>query len=132
MKEDLVHPEPGLQLWTTKVNKFDISGTRFFGKNLTTDLKPDRQKEFKNDVFILFPRLFGCAKFLSKFFLTISAIYIWDLGFGNPSNRDCRVHQDINGHHDCLIDRPVLLLLAHSPCSSSTCQTLTVSAHKLP
>ena len=43
----------------------------------------------------------------------------WALGFGNPSNQGCRVHQDVDGHHDSLIDCPVLLLLAHSPCSCS-------------
>ena len=57
-----------LQLWTTKVNKLSISGTRFFGGNLRTVLKSDRQKELKNGVFMLFPWVFGCAKILSKFF----------------------------------------------------------------
>ena len=54
-----------VQLQTTKVNKLSISGTRFFGGNLMTVLKSDRQKELKNGVFILFP---GCAKILSEFF----------------------------------------------------------------
>jgi hypothetical protein len=44
----------------------NISGTRFFGENLMTDLKLDGQKELKNGVFMLFPRIFGCAKILSK------------------------------------------------------------------
>ena len=57
-----------VQLRTTKVNKLSISGTRFFGGNLMTVLKSDRQKELKNGVFILFPRVFGHAKILSKFF----------------------------------------------------------------
>jgi len=58
-----------LQLRTTKVNKLIISRTRIFGKNLTTDLKPDGQKELKNGVLILFPRVFGRAKFLGKIFV---------------------------------------------------------------
>ena len=33
-----------------------------------TVLKSDRQKEFKNGVFMLFPRVFGHAKILSEFF----------------------------------------------------------------
>jgi hypothetical protein len=77
---------PVLQLRTTKVNKFNISGTRFFGKNLTTDLKPDGQKEFKNGVFILFPRLFGCAKFLSKIFGLYKLKYALISGLRLPTN----------------------------------------------
>ena len=57
-----------VQLQTTKVNKLSISGTRFFGRNLMTVLKMDRQKELKNGVFMLFPWVFGYAKNLSKFF----------------------------------------------------------------
>ena len=57
-----------LQLRTTKINNLSISGTRFFGGNLMTVLKSDRQKELKNGVFMLFPRVFGHAKNLSKFF----------------------------------------------------------------
>ena len=57
-----------VQLRTNKVNKLVISRTRFFGWNLTTDLKSDGQKELKNGVFVLFPRGFGRAKFLSKIF----------------------------------------------------------------
>jgi len=48
-----------IQLRTTKVEKLNTSGTRLFGANLTTDLKPDGQKELKNGVFLLFPRVFG-------------------------------------------------------------------------
>ena len=44
-----------MQLWTTKANQLIISGTRIFDENLMTDLKPDRQKELKNGVFMLFP-----------------------------------------------------------------------------
>jgi len=33
-----------------------------------TDLNPDERKELKNGIFMLFPRGFGCAKFLSKKF----------------------------------------------------------------
>ena len=44
-----------VQLRTTKVKKLSISGTRFFGRNLMTVLKLDRQKELKNGVFMLFP-----------------------------------------------------------------------------
>jgi hypothetical protein len=36
-----------------------------------TDLKPDGQKELKNGVFMLFPRVFGRAKFLGKNFVKI-------------------------------------------------------------
>ena len=53
-----------------------------------------------------------------------------DLGFGNPSNQGCRVHQHVDGLHNTLNDCPVLILLAHSSCSSGTSQTLTVSTHK--
>ena len=52
----------------------------------------------------------------------------WYLGLSNPSNWGCWVHQDINGHHDHLVDGTMLLLIAH--CSGSACQTLIVSAHK--
>jgi hypothetical protein len=108
-------------LRTTKVNKLSISGTRIFDGNLTTDLKLDRQKELKTGLFILFPRVFGRAKILSDI-----------LSFGNCSNRSCRVHQDIDDHHDHLINCPVLLLLAHSPCSSSAGQSLAIRTHKPP
>ena len=64
----LLTPLKPVQLRTTKVNKLSISGTRFFGRNLMTVLKLDRQKELKNGVFMLFPRVFGNAKILSKFF----------------------------------------------------------------
>ena len=33
------------------------------------DLKPDEQKELKNGVFMLFPRVFGYAEFLTKILL---------------------------------------------------------------
>jgi hypothetical protein len=78
-----------VQLRTTKVNKLSISGTRIFDGNLTTDLKLDRQKELKTGLFILFPHVFGRAKNLSDI-----------LSFGNCSSRSCRVHQDIDDHHD--------------------------------
>ena len=52
-----------VQLWTTKANQLIISGTRFFGKNLMTDLKPDSQKELKNVGSMLFPRFFAMPKF---------------------------------------------------------------------
>ena len=39
-----------------------------------TDLKPDSQKELKNVVFILFPRIFGRAKILSEFFSKLVSI----------------------------------------------------------
>jgi hypothetical protein len=107
-----------LQLRTTKVNKLSILGTRIFDGNLTTDLKLDRQKVLKTGLFILFPRVFGRAKILSDI-----------LSFGNCSNRGCRVHQDIDDHHDHLINCPVLLLLA---CSSSAGQSLAVRTHKPP
>jgi len=46
---------------------------RFFDGNLTTDLKPDGQKELKNGVFILFPRVFGRAKILSEIFSKLAS-----------------------------------------------------------
>ena len=52
-----------LQLGTNKHNNFIISGTRFFGENLMTDLKPDGQKELKNGVFMLFPRFLAAPNF---------------------------------------------------------------------
>jgi hypothetical protein len=52
-----------VQLRTTKANQLIISGTRFFGENLTTDLKPDGQKEPKNGVFMLFPRFLAAPIF---------------------------------------------------------------------
>ena len=52
-----------VQLRTTKANQLIISGTRFFGENLMTDLKPDGQKELKNGVFMLFPRFLAMPKF---------------------------------------------------------------------
>ena len=52
-----------VQLWTTKANQLITSGTRFFGKNLTTDLKPDSQKELKNVGSMLFPRFLAMPKF---------------------------------------------------------------------
>ena len=64
---------PGLtivQLRTTKVNKLSIMGTRIFSENLTTDPTPDGQKKNLEGVFIIFPRVFGCAKILSKNFDT--------------------------------------------------------------
>ena len=42
-----------VQLRATKVNRLNILGTRFFGENLTTDLKPDGQKKLKNGAFML-------------------------------------------------------------------------------
>jgi hypothetical protein len=65
-----------IQLQTTKANKLNISGTRFFDKNLRTDLKLDRLKELKNGVFMLFPCVFGCTKILSKFFSQYQ-VYRW-------------------------------------------------------
>ncbi|KAF8804791.1 hypothetical protein BYT27DRAFT_7299594 [Phlegmacium glaucopus] len=52
-----------------------------------TDLKPDRQKELKNDVFILFPRVFCRAKFLSNFLASIYS-YIWVRQPRQPAHRD--------------------------------------------
>ena len=66
-----------LQLWTTKADQLIISGTRFFGENLMTDLKPDGQKEHKNVGYMLFPHFFGHAKILSKNF---SIYHMPDLG----------------------------------------------------
>jgi len=60
--------ESVIQLRTLKANKLNILGTRFFSENLTTDLNSDERKELKNGIFMLFPRGFSCAKFLSKKF----------------------------------------------------------------
>ena len=51
-----------LQLWTTKVNQLDISGTRFFGDNL------NRTKGAQKWCFHVIPTHFGRAKILSKIF----------------------------------------------------------------
>ena len=42
-----------LQLRTTKVNQLNISGTRFFGENLTKDLKPGWQRELKTELPVM-------------------------------------------------------------------------------
>ena len=52
-----------VQLRTTKANQLIISGTKFFGENLMTDLKPDSQKELKNVGSMLFPRFLAMPKF---------------------------------------------------------------------
>ena len=52
-----------LQLWTTKANQLITCRTRFFGENLMTDLKPDRRKELKNGLFMLFPPCLAAPKF---------------------------------------------------------------------
>ena len=52
-----------VQLQTTRANQLIISGTRFFGENLTTDLKPDSQKELKNVSSMLFPCFLAMPKF---------------------------------------------------------------------
>ena len=57
------NPRKWVQLQTTKANQLIISGTRIFGENLMTDLKPDRQKQLKNGVFTLFPRFLAVPKF---------------------------------------------------------------------
>ena len=57
------HLNAELQLRTTKVNHLNISGTRFFGENPTTNLKPDGQKGLKNGVFMSFPRILAAPKF---------------------------------------------------------------------
>src|SRR5258705_335061 len=61
-------PVTPVQLRTTKARKLIISATRIFEGNLTPDLDSDGQKEPENDVFMLFPRHFGWAKFFGKFF----------------------------------------------------------------
>jgi len=60
------HYRSSLQLRTLKANKLNILGMRFFSENLTMDLNSDERKELKNGIFMLFPRGFSCAKFLSK------------------------------------------------------------------
>jgi len=71
-----------LQLRTLKVNKLNILGTRFFGENLTTDLNSDERKELKNGIFMLFPRGFGCAKFLSKKIAMLRHVRVLQATFG--------------------------------------------------
>ena len=58
------------------------------------DLKPDGQKELKNGVFMLFPRVFGCTKFLSKIFGLYQAKIHSNLGT-YASNSGCWVHDSI-------------------------------------
>ena len=76
-------PKPGLSGQAgagpslTKADQLIISGTRFFGKNLTTDLKPDGKKELKKVGYMLFPCFFGHAKILSKIF---GIYHVLDLG----------------------------------------------------
>ena len=52
-----------------------------------TVLKSDRQKELKNGIFMLFPRVFGCAKILSKFFCILHLAYI--AISASPSEKSC-------------------------------------------
>ena len=61
-----------VQLQTTKANQLIISGTRFFGDNLTTDLKPDSQKELKNVGSMLFPYFLAMPKFWAKYLVYIT------------------------------------------------------------
>ena len=72
-----------IQLWTTKANQLITSGTRFFGENLTTDLKLDGQKELKNVGYMLFPRFLAMPNFEQNF-QYISCARSQDLGIGNP------------------------------------------------
>jgi len=82
-----------VQLQTTKVDKLNISGTRFFGENLTADLKPDRLKELKNDVFMLYPCIFGHAKILSKNFGPYQ-VYRW-LNLGTWASANPATNQQL-------------------------------------
>ena len=70
-----------VQLQITKANQLIISGTRFFGKNLMMDLKPDSQKELKNVGSMLFPHFLATPKFWAKFsvYITcrISGLRLW-------------------------------------------------------
>ena len=112
-----------LQLRTTKANQLSISGTRFFGKNLTADLKPDGQKELKNGVFMLFPRILAAPNFWAKFSVYIMSI---DSKFSELRLRQLpATNQQLQllsswWHHDRPIDCSVL---AHGPSSGSDCQT---------
>ena len=106
-----------IQLRTTEVNEM----IRIFDENLTTDLTLDRQKEHKKGLFMLFPQHFGCTKFLSKIFqIYMSASRYW---WPQKSEQLGSSRYQLPS---------VLFLLAHCPCSSSTCQILTVSIHKPP
>ena len=56
-----------VQLRTIKVIKFDNLRTRIFIKILTSDSEPETSKASRNGVASIFPRFFGCAKFLGIF-----------------------------------------------------------------
>ena len=77
-KKTMGTEDPEVQLQTTKANQLIISGTRFFGRNLTMDLKPDGQKELKNVGYMLFPRFLSMPKFWAKFSVYITSV--WRLG----------------------------------------------------
>ena len=112
-----------IQLRTTKANQLSISGTRFFGENLTADLKPDGQKELKNGVFMLFPRILAAPNFWAKFSVYIMSI---DSKFSElrlqqlPATNQQLWLLSSWWHHDRPIDCSVL---AHGPSSGSDCQT---------
>ena len=56
-----------IQLRTIKVIKFDNLRTRIFIEILTSDSEPETSKASRNGVALIFPRFFGCAKFLGVF-----------------------------------------------------------------
>ena len=58
---------PKVQLRTIKVIKFDNLRTRIFIEILTSDSEPETSKASRNGVALIFPRFFGCAKFLGVF-----------------------------------------------------------------
>ena len=57
----------GVQLRTIKVIKFDNLRTRIFIEILTSDSEPETSKASRNGVALIFPRFFGCTKFLGIF-----------------------------------------------------------------
>ena len=56
-----------IQLQTNRVIKFDNLRTRIFIEILTSDSEPETSKTSRNGVALIFPRFFGCAKFLGVF-----------------------------------------------------------------
>ena len=50
-------------------------------------------------VFSCYPHAFLARQIFEQNFRYILCLWMAKLSFGDPSNRGCRVHQDINGHH---------------------------------
>jgi hypothetical protein len=66
--------EEEVQLWTSKTILFDIDAGTFFGAKQASDSDSERLKTPKYTLLLIFPRLFGLAKILSKIFETFVAV----------------------------------------------------------